>query len=80
MITPVWRKDYQEKMDFGPFENVEKCIRQGCEGLSNVQVVRGFDFVPKDESYFADLRLHPNDEGFAHYAENLCKAIGQLIK
>jgi hypothetical protein len=24
---------------------------------------------------FADLRLHPNDEGFEHYADNLLKTL-----
>lgn len=75
VLTPIWRKDYQDYRAFGDFRDVEKIIRSCCEDLSNVKVIRGFDFVPKDESYYADLRLHPNDEGFTHYAENLCKAI-----
>ena len=43
--------------------------------MKNVTVVRGFDFVPKEEKYFADLRLHPNDTGFEHYFKNLYKEI-----
>jgi hypothetical protein len=47
--------------------------------LPNVTVISGFDFVPKDETYFSDLRLHPNDKGFECYSENLyseiCKAL-----
>lgn len=80
VLTPVWRKDWQAEMPFGPFEDVEKCIREACQGLSNVQIIRGFDFVPKDESYFADLRLHPNEKGFACYAESLCKEIGKVLR
>ena len=42
-------------------------------------MISGFDFVPKDEKYYADLRLHPNDEGFEYYAENLYKEIKEMI-
>lgn len=79
VLTPIWRKDFREERPFGPFEDVEKLIRQICEGLSNVKVIRGFDLVPKDESYFADDYLHPDDEGFRHYGENLCKAIASYL-
>lgn len=78
VLTPIWRKDLREERAFGRFEDVETILRTCCEGLSNVKVIRGFDFVPKDESYYADLYLHPNDEGFRHYVENLCKAIAQV--
>lgn len=70
-ITPIWRKDCQGERAFGPFELVEKDIWEAVSDLPNVTVIPGFDLVPKDETYFSDLRLHPNDEGFAHYAENL---------
>ena len=80
VLTPIWRKDLQEERPFGDFQDVEKLIRECCQGLSNVKVIRGFDFVPKDEAFFHDLRLHPNDEGFRYYADNLCKAIAQVRK
>ncbi len=80
VLTPIWRKDLHKETAFGDFADVEKELRDACKDLSNVKVVYGFDFVPKDESYYADLYLHPNDEGFVHYAENLCKEIGKLMK
>ena len=78
-ITPIWRKDYKGERIFGAFENVELGIRLAAEGLSNVSVISGFDLVPKDEAYFSDLRLHPNDKGFEHYGENLARKIKELI-
>jgi len=36
--------------------------------------------LPKEEKYFADLRLHPNDEGFKYYFENLYSEIEESIK
>lgn len=78
-ITPIWRKDYQAEKEFGPFERVEKGIQAAVAALANVTVISGFDFVPKNEKYFSDLRLHPNDKGFEYYSDNLyseiCKAL-----
>ncbi len=74
-ITPIWRKDMNEERVFGAFEDVEKTIRECVKGIENITVISGFDFVPKDEKYYADLRLHPNDKGFESYAEHLYGAI-----
>lgn len=74
-ITPIWRKDMNEERVFGAFEDVEKTIRECVKGIENITVISGFDFVPKDEKYYADIRLHPNDEGFECYAEHLYGAI-----
>lgn len=70
-ITPIWRKDLNGERTFGSFLDLEPLIRECVKDLTNVTVIGGFDFVPKDESFFADLRLHPNDEGFDHYFEKL---------
>ncbi len=74
-LTPIWRKDHLEHRDFGSFFDVEKIIRSIAEKHENIICISGWDFVPKDEKYFSDLRLHPNDAGFAFYADNLVKAI-----
>ncbi len=78
-ITPIWRAAMDEIRMVGKFEDLEQLIRKAVEGLENVTVLTGFDFVPKNEDYFADLRLHPNDEGFAHYAQNLYAAMKKEI-
>ncbi len=70
-ITPIWRKDYTIKTDFGAFSDTEKYIFKAVENLENVTVISGSDLVPKDERYYADFRLHPNDEGFDFYYKNL---------
>ena len=74
-ITPIWRADFQEEREFGVFEDVEKETREAVKGIPNVTVIRGYDFVPQDTSYFADSRLHPNDKGFEKYFEKLSKKI-----
>lgn len=78
-LTPIWRKDYKGERIFGDFENAELGIRCAAEDIPNVSVISGFDLVPKDEQFFSDLRLHPNDKGFAHYGENLYAKIKELI-
>lgn len=78
-ITPIWRKDMCEYRKFGDFKKVEKDIRYAVMDIENVIVISGFDLVLKDEEYFADLRLHPNDNGFECYAENLYREIKTKI-
>ncbi len=69
--TPIWRKEIGEERPFGDFCGAERFIRRVASEIDNIDVISGFNFVPHDESYFADLRLHPNDEGFEHYYSNL---------
>lgn len=78
-ITPIWRKDHNARKEFGAFETVEQYIREAVSEIKNIIVVSGYDLVPGDESYFADLRLHPNDDGFKYYAENLYEKIKREI-
>ena len=35
--------------------------------------------VPPIKELFADAHLHPNDEGFSHYAENLIKEMQKYL-
>lgn len=78
-ITPIWRKDYQEYREYGLFEDMIQDIVEAVQGLENVTIIHGFDFVLHDSGLFADLRLHPNDAGFEHYFENLNKEIQKYI-
>lgn len=76
-MTPIWRADWQLEKPVGPFHDVEAIIRDGVKELKNVTVVRCFDMVPKDVDLFADLRLHPNDAGFAYYYESLYESLSK---
>ena len=75
VITPIWRKEMTESRKFGEFESVADIIQDQAAGLENVSVIKGFEFVPRDENLFADMRLHPNDKGFEYYFKNLVKQI-----
>lgn len=78
-VTPIWRKDMTEERIFGDFKTVDPLIRNAVKDIENISVISGFDFVPKEEKYFADLRLHPNDEGFKYHVKNLSEEIKALI-
>lgn len=78
-LTPIWRKDLELEKQYGLFGDVEADIKEITADFPQVTVIPCFDFVPHDENYYADLYLHPNDRGFAHYAEHLCAAVSAAL-
>lgn len=72
VLTPIWRKE-QDPTAYGSFSLVSEDLAEICKDLPRTVLIRGYDLVPHDESYYADSRLHPGNEGFAHYFENLRK-------
>ena len=74
-LTPIWRKNYKEPNNCGEFSFIADYIKEVTEGLDNILCINGFNFIPHDENMYGDLRLHPNDEGFKHYAKNVYEEI-----
>lgn len=74
-ITPIWRENQVSDVDHTDFQYIEQYIREVTAPLDNVTVIRGYDLVPHDGSYFGDLVLHPNDKGFDNYIKNLIQAM-----
>ena len=72
-------KDQAPDKPAGPFSFAEETICAATKDLPNVTVIRGYDLIPHEENLYGDLRLHPNDEGFAHYAANLFETIKQHL-
>ena len=63
--------DMNEETNGWSFKSIDKNIREIVKDYKNIAVISGLSFVPAEEAeYFADLFLHPNDEGFKHYTEN----------
>lgn len=71
-ITPIWRADYNTIDNFKILKNE---IMNITAHFKNIFLVDGFEMVPKEKKYFADLSLHPTDEGFDFYTKNLYCAI-----
>ena len=78
-ITPIWRADRDKEKNLPSFDYVAEFIAEVAKELPNVTVLNGYDYVPHDESFFQDLYLHPNDEGFEHYFQNLYRDIQKHI-
>lgn len=70
-ITPLWRANYADTTACGAFSYIEEKIFAVAQKVPNVIAVRGFDLIPHEPALFGDGRLHPNDEGFGYYFENL---------
>lgn len=75
VFTPIWRKDAKETSPYGTFSLVAEDLSSICKDLPRTTLIDGYDLVPHDPVYFADRRLHPDDEGFALYFENLRKQL-----
>jgi len=74
-LTPIWRKDYMETRVFGEFSRVAEEIENIVSSFKNVTYTHGFEFVPQEEKFFGDLKLHPNDSGFDHFYQNLYEQV-----
>lgn len=79
VLAPIWRKGYEIPNQFGHFEEVAQHLQDICKGLPDTVVIDCFSFVPHDPAFYQDKNLHPNDEGFAHYFENLRKAMAPYV-
>ena len=71
-ITPVWRTDINGESPMGKFDVIENTIKSVAEKLG-ITVISGVGLIPPEETLFADLFVHPSDEGFKYYYENLYK-------
>ena len=80
VITPIWCKSADAILPFGEFKSIGEIIQNQAAAFANVFVVQGFEFIPQNEDLFADLRVHPNDTGFAYYFDSLSKHIKVLLQ
>lgn len=78
-ISPIWRADETKTTSVGAFMNAEARIKEIADSLDNVIFISGYDFVPKDTRYYADLRLHPRNIGFDEYAKKLIAKIKEYV-
>lgn len=70
-VTPIWRGDRDTPRPMGPHARAGELIGELAGGHRNVTVIDGADFVPAEPPLFADGFLHPNDRGFACFADRL---------
>ena len=78
-ISPIWRGELSLPEKNESFKKVAEIISDIADKHENITFIDGIDFVPHDSSYYADLRLHPDDGGFDFYADNLIKKIKSYL-
>ena len=78
VLSPIWR-DKREGKSMGTFEGCRAIVEQEAEALDLIHI-DGLDLVPPIPEFFGDAFLHPNDEGFSIYAENLIICLEKHLK
>jgi len=80
VITPISRMDSDTEKPYGrPFSAIHDDIAALCADNPDIRVLRGEPLMPRKASCFVADGIHPNDEGFARYAENLVPALKKLL-
>ena len=77
-ILPIWRKHWYTEKPSGNFFTCRKAISDIAEKYGII-VLDSIDYVPHDSTFFEDLTLHPNDIGFAAYAEKLVADLNKYL-
>ena len=78
-ITPIWRKD-NDPSKVGTFDDMRAELAKIIESVGG-HAIDGIDLVPHERAYYGDDNcLHPNNDGFEHYANNLYEKIKDIIK
>lgn len=76
-LSPIWRADMDRENKACPFREVAAHLREVAREIGNADFIDCYGFVPQNTGLFSDAYLHPNEEGFRHYARGL---IGQLSR
>lgn len=74
VISPIWRGDEEGNSMDESFVAKRRMIEREA-AARGFTVLCGLQMVPPTPEHFADKYLHPNDVGFAAYAERLCKIL-----
>lgn len=78
-ILPIWRVDKDRSRPTGGFDEMRARLGE-IERSYGVRVLDGMTAVPHNREFYGDLRVHPNDMGFAHYAMAVIREITQMIE
>ena len=74
VILPIWRANCQDEKPTGTFHQVKERITEVAKQYDNAKIIDLFDDIPHDVSLYSD-GLHPNDDGFAYYAQGVLNKI-----
>ena len=77
-VTPLWRADDQDVTLVGTFAGLRQMVAEEA-AQRNMVVIDGYDMIPHRTEYLDDELVHPNDIGYALYAQNLIKALNRYL-
>ena len=69
-ILPIWRFNYKDEFPVGDFMEARQEIARIAKETVNANVIDLWQDIPQDLMFFTD-GLHPNDDGFAYYANGV---------
>lgn len=78
VMSPIWRADTDREDCACPFRQVAQLLQSIAQEIGNAIFIDCFDFMPHDTALFSDTYLHPNEEGFRHYAAALIRSYEAL--
>ncbi len=79
VITPVFRAGHYLTTKVGTLSFAREYIAKSAKAYSGIYVLDGDKLVPHSYDYFRDVRLHPNDAGFAGYGMCVADAVSEII-
>ncbi len=72
VLTPIWRGDERNPNAYSAkIRDIRRFIQDSAQN-NQLEVIDGLELVPNQSSFFVD-GVHPNDEGFLHYALGIAK-------
>jgi lysophospholipase L1-like esterase len=79
-VTPIWRADEGTRNKAGnTIAQLRSDIASICSGRGH-SVIDGLSLVPSKGSYYTPGGIHPNDDGYACYANNLAAALSPYLR
>ncbi len=79
VITPVFRAAHYVTTRVGTLDFARSYICDSAKKHENIYVLDGDKIVPHLYDYFRDVRLHPNDAGFATYGACVSDAVCEIL-
>ncbi|MBO7187772.1 MAG: SGNH/GDSL hydrolase family protein [Clostridia bacterium] len=76
-ISPIWRTDYDVVLKTGTFKQTRERVKNIAESFGFIHI-DGLKMIPPFKEYFTD-NVHPNEMGFAFYAENLIMQLKKYL-
>ncbi len=79
VITPVFRAGHYVTTKVGSFGFAREYIAESAKKHEGFYVLDGDKLVPHLYDYFRDVRLHPNDAGFAVFGQGVADALSEIL-